>query len=394
MSAIGVLLGWTYLLMPLCAMVASARRAWREQSPRVARPLLTTFISAVILGFAINVINAQAADAQMLWGQVLLAAWFIAGVLLALKALDAGLRKALAAYVRRPGARFVLRFLILFAMGLPYLMAIAMVYRPKVHGRDPREQFGREFQFVRFDDSRLSGWWIPAPRGSGEDTVLLCHGLGASKANVLPMAEPMLWAGYNVFVFDFRAHGDSGGQVTSFGDKERHDVLAAVAWLRRERPDKAKRILGLGVSMGAAALIAAAADPSDEGRAISAIAAYGTYDDLGGLARSASDEHFPPPFNLLARYVAFPIMSLHAGTNLHGFVPGNFLERLPPRPILVIHGKSDEIIAFQHGQRLYERALEPKQSLWISGDHNSVLLDGKAARAVEEFFDSSPSRMR
>ncbi len=341
-----------------------------------------------------NLINARAAGARVLWGQVLLAVWFIAGVLLAVKAVDAGLRKLLAAYVRRPGARFVLRFLVLFAIGLPYVMAIAMVYRPRVHGRNPREQFDRNFQEVRFDDARLSGWWIPALKGRGEDTVLLCHGLGSSKANVLPMAEPMLWAGYNVFVFDFRAHGDSGGQVTTFGDKERHDVLAGVAWLRRERPEKSKRILGLGASMGAAALIAAAADPSDEGRAISAIAVYGTYDDLGALSRSACDEHFPPPFNLLARYVAFPIMCAHAGANLHGFVPANFLESLPPRPILVIHGSSDEIIPFAHGQRLYDRAMEPKRSLWISGDHNSVLLDGKASRQVEEFFAAESEELR
>jgi alpha-beta hydrolase superfamily lysophospholipase len=95
---------------------------------------------------------------------------------------------------------------------------------------------------------------------------LLCHGLGSSKSNALPVAEHLLRAGYNVLAFDFRAHGESAGHVSTFGARERLEVLAAVEWLRRERPRQSERIFGVGASMGAAALVAAAADPSPEGK--------------------------------------------------------------------------------------------------------------------------------
>jgi abhydrolase domain-containing protein 17 len=35
-------------------------------------------------------------------------------------------------------------------------------------------------------------------------------------------------------------------------------------------------------------------------------------------------------------------------------------------PILIMHGRSDRTISIQHGQVLYQAALEPKMSLWIS----------------------------
>lgn len=412
------LLNLVYSLLPIYAAAYATRRAWRARSGKPLRPVLATVFSAGVIGFGLNFAYAQAAAAEWLWSEVLLTAWLLAAVLLVLKGFDAALKMWTARAAGRlpervgprgrKGAALAGRCVALFALGLPYVMAIGMVYRCKVRGADPMQQLGFHFQDVTFgrmpagsfvtrDDVTLAGWWIPArrpydgsepPAGWGERTVLLCHGLGSSKSNALPAAEHLLRAGYNVLAFDFRAHGGSGGHVTSFGDGERLDVLAAVAWLRANRPGQAKQIFGVGASMGAAALIAAAADPSDDGRAIAAVAVYGTYDDLGGLARTVCDSQFPRPLNWLGRYVAVPLAGLHAGRSLSDFAPAEGVARLAPRPLLVIHGTEDEIIAFDHGRRLFEAAGEPRQHLWIQGDHNSVLNDAGAARAVRTLFDS------
>ena len=419
MTFVASLLALIYVLLPLGAIGVGAWRARRDRSAKPLRPVLTTLASAVVIGFALNFAYAQAAAARWRVSEVLLTGWFLAGVLLVLKGFDLALQKGatwlatrLPARVGERGRRaaaLVVRCVMLFTLGMPYVMAIGMVYRCKVRGADPMEQFGFPFEDVSFGatssgvfpgrgDVRLAGWWIPArpphggdatPAGWGTRTVLLCHGLGSSKANALGVAEHLLRAGYNVLAVDLRAHGDSGGHVTAFGDAERRDVLAAVAWLRRERPAQAQRIFGVGASMGAAALVAAAGDPSDEGRAIDAVAVYGTYDDLGALARTVCDRQFPRPLNWLGRHVAVPLAGLHAGRSLADFAPGDAIARLSPRPVLVIHGTEDEIIAFEHGRRLFDRAGEPKRSLWIAGDHKSVLNDAGAAREVRAFFDSA-----
>ena len=135
-------------------------------------------------------------------------------------------------------------------------------------------------------------------RAAGQDTVLICHGLASNKSNQFILASGFVPYGYNVLIFDFRAHGESGGQLTSFGDLERRDVLG-----RRSLDSgassiqQAHHIYGVGASMGAAALIAAAADPSPEGKAIDAIAAYGRYDSMHAEMQYVASERFIAPLD-------------------------------------------------------------------------------------------------
>jgi fermentation-respiration switch protein FrsA (DUF1100 family) len=50
-------------------------------------------------------------------------------------------------------------------------------------------------------------------------------------------------------------------------------------------------------------------------------------------------------------------------------------------PVLVIHGTRDEVVPFWHGEKLFQEANEPKQSLWIEGaGHNNLF-----ARAEEQY---------
>jgi len=43
--------------------------------------------------------------------------------------------------------------------------------------------------------------------------------------------------------------------------------------------------------------------------------------------------------------------------------------------VLVIHGKSDDIISFHHGQTLFAAANEPKRSYWVEqAGHNDLAM--------------------
>src|ERR1700744_1053859 len=104
----------------------------------------------------------------------------------------------------------------------------------------------------------VSGWWIPPENSRGrhvqsDKTILICHGITSNKAIQLSLSRGFVPHGYNVLIFDFRAHGESGGQITSFGDVERRDVLGAVRYLQEHRTPSAQHIYGVGESMGAAA---------------------------------------------------------------------------------------------------------------------------------------------
>jgi alpha-beta hydrolase superfamily lysophospholipase len=422
MGLLGFILATVYVAVPLAVAAVAAVRCRRARSIRPAASFLITCTSGLVIGTCMATLFAVVVSGRVRFGQVLLTAYFAVAALCVLKGLSWVLERAflrLFGVEKRPetlplprlyrtrftGA-FILRGLVLYAVGLPYVMAVAMVYRPKASpAEDPQGQLGFRFEPVRFhatDGVRLSGWWIPArqPRPAdlqerpdwGTRTVVLCHGLGANKANQLIMAQDLVPSGYNVLAFDFRAHGESGGQLSSFGDLERRDVLGAVRWLRAEKAKECRHIYGVGASMGAAALIAAAADPGPDGQALEALAVYGTYDDLGSLVGGLAEHYFVPPLDWLAVHAGLPIAGAHVGRRLDRFAPAEEVQALWPRPILVVHGKGDRIIPFDHGQRLLDNALQPKYHYWVDdGDHNDVVSDPVISRAVVLFFDNARS---
>ena len=415
-----------YVAAPVVAIVGDAVRSIRARRGAPSSGFVSTLAAAVILGTALALVYAVGIGGHVRLGQIFLCIYFAGGLLLLLKGFDwlvtRGASRLLRAWlrdqraIRRRAAMTgvaLTRMTLLLGIGLPYVMAAVMTYRPKVVPRDdPKSQLGFGFEHVSFestDGMRIAGWWIPAidsarpqsPRlGRGTPssdyaprTVIVCHGLAANKSNQLVLARDLIRGGYNVLIFDFRAHGESAGQLTSLGDRERRDVLGAVRWLRANRAEQSQHIFGLGASLGAAALIAAAADPSDEGQAIEAVAVYGTYDDLKLLARDIGRDRFWQPFDQVLPTLGLHIAGAQVGSDVADFKPADHVARLWPRPILVIHGHRDSVIPFDRGERLYRAALQPKHNYWLpEGDHNKIISDDAAARIVKAFFDSARPR--
>jgi fermentation-respiration switch protein FrsA (DUF1100 family) len=408
-----------YVLIPLAALVRVLIARWRQKTdgPR-AGSLAVTFIAGFGIALVLCLVYGRALNGHVPARQVLLATWFATGLLLILRCFDVILLWTLRrlAGIHRPAdpamsaaghlgraiqsmTVMLARALILFAVGLPFVMAAVMTYRPKVEPKDnPLTQLGFSFQRVEFESAdgiKLVGWWIPAmetPRArrwaqAGRETVIVCHGLAASKSNQLILARQLVPGGFNVLAFDFRAHGESGGQITGYGALEKQDVLAAVKWVRDAHPEQSERIFGVGASMGAVALLAAAADDSPEGRSIRAIATYAAYDNLPKLVHDLAGDHFRPPLGWLVEKLGMPIASAHAGVNLSSWAPDQFISQVWPRPVLFIHGEQDEIISFERGQALFDAAPQPKYHVWYpEGSHNDIVSNESAARIVLEFL--------
>ncbi|MBW8686266.1 alpha/beta hydrolase [Chitinophaga rhizophila] len=99
---------------------------------------------------------------------------------------------------------------------------------------------------------RLEGWWMPRPNAKG--TVILFHGYNGAKDGPISEATYFRQLGYNTLLMDFRAHGNSQGNVCTVGYKEAEDVMLAYNFVQQKGE---KHILLWGVSMGAAAIMRA-----------------------------------------------------------------------------------------------------------------------------------------
>lgn len=229
------------------------------------------------------------------------------------------------------------------------LARFQLTYNPSGGGAPPQWPFWRtpadaniyyrDLTLTTRDGVNLSAWYVPAVE-EGAPTVLLAHGLLGSKVGMLRFIPWLHDAGYNVMLFDFRGHGDSDQRPSSIGPDEVMDVQAALDWLEGE--GAGDRVAGLGMSLGASALVNTAVqdDRLDALILDSLFADWGETDFAKGY-------RLPPDW--LVPGVPSP----------EDLIP------LIHVPVFIIHGTADILTHEGHALRLYEAANEPKE-IWIN----------------------------
>jgi fermentation-respiration switch protein FrsA (DUF1100 family) len=210
--------------------------------------------------------------------------------------------------------------------------------------------------FASYDGTILRGWFVPAvhPRA----TVVFCHGRAGSKAPDLIYVPQFREHGFNVLLFDFRAHGESDGHKSSLVYYERQDLLAAIAYLQ----NRGIQEVGLmGFSMGAAVAIATA-PLSEAVRAVIADSAFAESRTI--LLTYLQQQGIPVPIASNLTALIIRAAGLHLGCHLPDADPLRWVDQVAPRPLLLIHGEQDQGIPVSDASRLYSAAGDPKE-LWV-----------------------------
>jgi alpha-beta hydrolase superfamily lysophospholipase len=238
----------------------------------------------------------------------------------------------------------------------------------------------------RTDDGlTLHGWYLshPAPR----DLIVVCHGFAMNRHELLDLARGLHERGHAIFLFDFRAHGASDGVRSTIGYREADDIVAAVAFLA-QRSELASLPVGvIGVSMGgAAALMAAAREPR-----IAAVAADSAFATLHDIAAGGLRELYRlPAYPFTPLIVRFGELLTRARIRFNR--PVDAVAAIAPRPLLLIHGDADTLIPLKDAHALYAAAGEPKE-LWIVPGvrHGSALAHDQDAyiRRLDHFFSDA-----
>ena len=157
-------------------------------------------------------------------------------------------------------------------VGVPLAFSFVMTRTfPSASAQKPPRDYD-ELRLVS-DGLRLRAW---VGRGdSARPAAVVVHGLGDSLESYVDRARLFRERGDTVLLVDLRGHGASQGTHTTLGGLESHDVRAAMRYLR-EQGKAAHGIILMGHSMGAVAVLLAAAD-EDDVRAVIVEAPYDTY---------------------------------------------------------------------------------------------------------------------
>ncbi|MBX2859660.1 MAG: lysophospholipase [Vampirovibrio sp.] len=231
--------------------------------------------------------------------------------------------------------------------------------------------------FKSWDGKALKGHWLEAETPS-EKTVVLGHGYCGDWRLMLPLAQRLGKEGYNVFLFDFRGHGDSEGETSTLGFQEGKDIAGAVWFAQKQYPEKTKKTFYMGHSMGAAAYMLAPqslkATPdalkllSKKVKGVVLDSAYAEINprEFGWIKKAlpnAPTKATPETPGEKIEKAVFEfaergIRSLmgHAetfiGTSIDTLKPGDILKTtraLSKKPMLMIHGTQDTVTPYEQG---------------------------------------------
>ena len=215
------------------------------------------------------------------------------------------------------------------------------------------------------DGEQLRLWHVP--RDDARAQVVYFHGNGGNLSLWCDILVGLWQQRLDVIAVDYRGYGMSTGRPSEQGLYRDVDATLALAHAQLRRRDL--KMIYWGRSLGATmAAYAASAKPAD-----------GVVLEAGfPSARAVLETN--PPFWLLSWLSSyrFPTAEWMASVE---------------QPTLLLHGDSDGVIPYRHGQRLHEQIPGPKRMVTIpGGDHNDPApRDAELYwRAIDDFITSLP----
>ena len=199
----------------------------------------------------------------------------------------------------------------------------------------------------------LSAIYLANP--SAAHTLLYSHGNAEDLGGVRPVLLRLREIGFSVLAYDYRGYGTSDGRPSEPGAYA--DIDAAYGYLTSSLGTAPARIIVYGRSVGSGPAIDLA-----------------LRQPVGGLVVESG---FTTAFRVLTRIPLLPFDKFRNIDKIGGV----------RCPVLVMHGRADEIVPLSHGQALWRAAPEPKRFLWADGaGHNDFWLvaEPRAARALAE----------
>lgn len=206
------------------------------------------------------------------------------------------------------------------------------------------------------DGVELAALHLPNPQA--RFTIWYFHGNAEDLGDIEPFLKDMRDRGFSVFAYDYPGYGRSGGSPSEQSVYAAN--RAARAYLHDVLKVPASRVIVYGSSVGTGPAIDLAAQHR-----------------FAGLVVRAG---FLSVYRVVTRW---PLLPGDRFRNLAKI-------RKVSYPVLMMHGRQDEVIPFYHGEKLFAAAREPKRHLWVDGAHHNDFLDVAGERhwaALQEFSE-------
>jgi hypothetical protein len=273
---------------------------------------------------------------------------------------------------------------LIFGAGLLLLQGCftsAFYYPDQVRIETPAH-YQLRFEEVFFDSrdgTRLNGWFVPAT-GAAVGTVVHFHGNHGNQTYSFKQVHWLPARGFNVFTFDYRGYGRSGGKPSKRGVYE--DSVSAIEYLLKKPGIDHANVFIFGQSLGGANAIVAVA--KNDFPQIRAVAVEGTFYSYRSEAR---DMMMATTREKIGNIPCLPmqIWPVSYFTVTDSYSPGEYIHQVSPIPVLLIHCLQDAVVSFRHSEQLYEAARDPKELWLINGcSHVEVFTEAQSGSGCRQ----------
>lgn len=213
---------------------------------------------------------------------------------------------------------------------------------------------------------KREGWFFPGFRVA--PTIILCHGYESSRGELLTLVSALQDHQYNVFVFDFSAHGANGG-ITTLGYAETDELRKAVDVLALRKDVDTTRFGLWGYNLGAYAALRVAEDD----KRIRALVLDSVYDEPRQMVKVGVVRNGLGTFPFMVRSAELSFGYLNYAHRLDPPLSTK-LTALRGVPTLFIQAQDDpELGAIT--RQMFQNAPEPREQATIPHGNFVTLLD-------------------
>lgn len=228
-----------------------------------------------------------------------------------------------------------------------YVNQERLIFLPQSGFEVTPEDFDLEYEELTLTveaGTTVHGWYFPVD--PDRPTILFCHGNAGNISHRLETAEYLVSLGLNTLLFDYRGYGQALGSPTENGLYA--DAQACLEWLKREKNLPADKLVIFGRSLGGAVAIELA-----------------SRNECRGLIVESAFTSMPEMAQAVYSWLPVKFLLKHklASIEMIGDVKS---------PVLIMHSRTDEIIPYWMGRRLYEATKSQKRFMELTGYHNSL----------------------
>ena len=202
----------------------------------------------------------------------------------------------------------------------------------------------------------VHGWFFPAIKSHA--CILLLHGIRSNRKEMVNIALFLKNEGYSSLAIDLQAHGESFGNVITFGYKESFSAHSALNFLKTEKA--CKKTVVIGRSLGAAASLLGPKPIEVDGYILEAV-----YPSIETAVQNRLELHLGVAGKIVAPLFYYQI-PLRLGIELDDLQPLKAIENIKA-PVLIMNGTEDKRTTVAQAQTIFKKSPNPKEFVTISG---------------------------